>query len=68
MKSFKITDNHKYFAFLFLAGIVIWLLLPGDLGNFIGLFLAICVMFFGVGKKLDKIHDDIKAINDKVNK
>ncbi|MCI5060756.1 MAG: hypothetical protein MRY79_06770 [Alphaproteobacteria bacterium] len=68
MKSFKITDNHKYFAFLFLAAIIIWWVLPNDLGHFIGLFLAIAVMFFGVGKKLDQIHEDVKSLEDKIGK
>ncbi len=59
----KITDNQKYLAFLLFASIVIWFVFPGDLRYFVGLFFAIAVMFFGVGRKLDAIHEEIKKMN-----
>lgn len=59
----KISDNHKYLAFLLFAYVVIWFVFPNnDLRYFIGLFFAIAVMFFGVGRKLDEIHDEIKSL------
>lgn len=58
----KITDNQKYLAFLLFSYIVVWFVIPGDLRYFVGLFLAIAVMFFGVGRKLDDIHDEIKKL------
>lgn len=64
----KITDNHKYFIFLIIAVPVIWYIFPGDVRYFIGLFFAIAVMFFGVGKKLDRIHDDLQELEAKIKK
>ena len=68
MKFPKITDNHKYFAFLVVAIIVIAFVFPSDIRYFVGLFFAIAVMFFGVGKKLDRIHEDMRRIEDKLDK
>lgn len=58
----KITDNQKYLAFLLFSYVVIWFVIPGDLRYFVGLFFAIAVMFFGVGRKLDEIHDEVKKL------
>lgn len=68
MKLPKITDNHKYFAFLVIAAVVIGFVFTGELRYFVGLFFAIAVMFFGVGRKLDRIHEDMKRIEDKIGK
>ena len=64
----KFTDNQKYLAFLLFASIVIWFVFPGELRYFVGLFFAIAVMFFGVGRKLDKIHEDMQRIENKIGK
>lgn len=68
MKFPKITDNHKYFAFMVIAIIIIAFVFPGELRYFVGLFFAIAIMFFGVGKKLDRIHEDIRRVEDKIEK
>ena len=68
MKFPTITDNHKYFVFLVVAAVVIGFVFTGELRYFVGLFFAIAVMFFGVGKKLDRIHEDMKRIEDKIDK
>ena len=58
----KLSDNQKYLAFLLFAAIIIWFVFEDDLRYFVGLFCAIAVMFFGVGRKLDEIHDEVKKL------
>lgn len=62
MNIFKLNDNQKYLAFLIFAAVIIWFVFSGEIRHFIGLFFAIAVMFFGVGRKLDEIHDEVKKL------
>lgn len=68
MKLFKLNDNHKYLLFLCFAAVVIWFVFPGESRYFIALFFAIATMFFGVSAKLDRIHEDMKRLEDKIGK